>query len=62
MLHERSFYVKNVHLNSDETVKPGKVFAMSIGDTLIDASIGRFAVTQLFSDRLDPDTNSSTEL
>ena len=50
-MHEESFYkVNDQELELSEILQPSKIFAMSLGNTLVDESIGRFVVTQRFTD------------
>ena len=42
--HEHSFYNINSELDAAEAVQPGKIFAMGLGNTLVDPSIGTFNV------------------
>lgn len=61
-MHERSFYQKNSLLDANEIVKPGQVFAMSLGGALVDPKIGSFVVKQEYRDKNSPALSSSDEL
>lgn len=60
--HEESFYKINSDLDPEEILRPGKIFAMGLGQDPISPTIGRFVVTQTFKNQSDPAKSSSEEL
>ena len=58
-VYEDSFYQEyKPGAEQTEVLTPGKVFAMGLGTTAVDASIGRFVVTQHFTNALEPALNT----
>ena len=59
---ESSFYSIHKEYSSSEILRPNKIIAFGLGDTLVDPRIGKFVVRQEYTNKLNPKLSRSTEL